>query len=530
MEKQWTAPIEKGKRIRLSALIVLLVLAVLLVLILVVLLVLRILLILVLIVLLILLISVLLVHFFHPAFRIYCVPRGRFYSKQVRNMDLPKEFLEKLKNFPSEVSTDYLAALEQPVYAGYRVNTLKADADAVHARIGGEPTPFSPYGFYLGDNRAGLGKHPLHHAGAIYIQEPSAMSAVTALDVRPGDKVLDLCAAPGGKSTQIAAALQGEGVLLCNEFVGSRAKILLSNIERMGVSNAVVISAHPDVLCGQLDGFFDKVLVDAPCSGEGMFRKEPAACENWSVKNVEACAARQRKILGSAAKAVKAGGYLAYSTCTFAPEENEGTVAAFLQDHPEFSLCPIAAQFGRAAYPQLGDGNPDLAHCRRVFPMDGGEGHFVALFRKAGGAETSDERIKYDPAPKELAEFWAKTFADPLPQNLRVAGKNVLMASGLPSLRDVHILRDGLLLGEVVKNRFEPAHALFMCGKFTPKQCLDLAADDPRLTAFLRGEQINAPELTGGYAGVRVDGIPCGFGKASNGVLKNHYPKGLRLI
>lgn len=445
-------------------------------------------------------------------------------------MDLPKEFLEKMKLFPSEVLPQYLDALQQPVFAGYRVNTLKATPAEICDKLGGRVTPFSPFGFYLGENRAGLGRHALHHAGAIYIQEPSAMSAVTALAVQPGDRVLDLCAAPGGKSTQIAAALQGEGVLLCNEFVGSRAKILLSNIERMGVSNAVVTSAHPDVLCSALEEYFDKVLVDAPCSGEGMFRKEPTATLNWSVKNVEACAERQRKILDSAAKAVRPGGLLAYSTCTFSPEENEGTVAAFLAAHPEFSLCPITEAFGRAAYPAFGNDDPQLALCRRVFPMDGGEGHFVALLQKAGVGAAADVNVKYDPAPQALVDFWEKSFVQPLPQQLRVVGKNVLMVTGLPHLQGVHTLRDGLLLGEMVKNRFELSHALFMCSSFTPRQYLDLQPDDARMTAFLRGEQLDAPELSSGYAGVRVCGIPCGFGKASNGVLKNHYPKGLRLV
>lgn len=444
-------------------------------------------------------------------------------------MDLPKDFCEKMKKFPEPIFKEYLESLDKPPFSGYRVNTLKADKATVTAALGGEQVPFCSDGYYLNENRSGIGRHPLHHAGAIYVQEPSAMSAVTALGVRPGDWVLDLCAAPGGKSAQIAAALKGDGLLVANEFVPGRAKILLSNIERLGIHNAVVTSAHPDDLCAGIEGFFDRILVDAPCSGEGMFRKEPQAVQNWSQKNVETCAERQLKILFSAAGALRPGGVLVYSTCTFSPEEDEGVVLKFLKQNPEFSLIPSGEEFGVAGFPEFG-GREELRLCRRVFPANGGEGHFVAVFKKAGEEKASEITACADKAPKELMEFWADTFIDPIPENIKTVGDNVLLSTGFSAGKKVRILRDGLLLGSIIKGRFEPSHALFMCPVFRPKRFVDFSPEDKRMTSFLHGEQIDVPELSPGYAAVRVLGIPCGFGKVSGGVLKNKYPKGLRSL
>lgn len=445
-------------------------------------------------------------------------------------MKLPDKFLEKLKRFPGSVYEDYLRAMEEPIFAGLRVNTLKCDLETVRTIIGGESVPFCGEGLYLGENRKGLGSHPLHHAGAFYIQEPSAMSAVSALAPEPGDRVLDLCAAPGGKATQIAARLRGQGLLVANEFVGSRARILASNMERMGVSNAVVTSAHPDLICGQFGDFFDKILVDAPCSGEGMFRKEPEAVQDWSQEHVEACAARQLKILESAAGALAPGGTLCYSTCTFSPEENEGVVAAFLKRHEEFRLIPIKREFGMPAFPALGGGNPEIALCRRVFPINGGEGHFAALMRRTGSSIHEPVSRRYDAAPAAFSAFWQGTFCSELPENLRIRGQYVFITAEAPKIDTLNLLRSGVLAGELVKGRFEPAHALFMCPDFMPRQMFNLALNDPKTAAFLHGEQIEAPDCENGFVSVRIAGVPCGFGKVSGGVLKNRYPKGLRTL
>lgn len=446
-------------------------------------------------------------------------------------MDLPKEFLEKIKRFPGDVSESYLQLFLNKPFAGYRVNTLKASVEAVTAVLGGQAVPFCDAGFYIEDGRPGLGNHPLHHAGAFYMQEPSAMSAVGMLSPKPGDRVLDLCAAPGGKSTQIAAALGGTGVLLANEFVAARARTLLSNVERMGVPNIVVTSLRPDFLCRAAAGLFDKVLVDAPCSGEGMFRKEPAAVQNWSEENVRACAVRQGKILDSAAEAVRPGGRICYSTCTFSPEENEGVVAAFLQRHPDFHLTDSGATFGIPGFPAFGGGREEMTLCRRIFPAQGGEGHFAALLERDGNAADSEENtsLQSDSPPDAFSDFWKDCFCDPLPA-VRVEGERVLLPAPLPELPGVRPLRSGLLAGEVVKGRFEPAHALFMCGRYTPRRILSLDAPEERTRRFLHGEQIEAPGLAAGFVGVRVDGVPCGFGKAVDGLLKNRYPKGLRLL
>lgn len=248
-------------------------------------------------------------------------------------MPLPQAFLSRMQTMLGEEYPQFVAAYQQPHFRGVRLNPLKCDRETLEAAMGSlQPSPFSPLCFYTETEK--VGSFPLHHAGAFYSQEPSASSAVTVLAPQPGEKVLDLCAAPGGKSTQIAACLMGQGLLWSNEIVKNRAQILLSNMERMGVKNAVVSSCHPETLCSRLAGFFDKVLVDAPCSGEGMFRRDEQAVEEWSPEHVTACADRQLAILHSAKQAVREGGVLVYSTCTFSPEENEGVIRRFLEEEP----------------------------------------------------------------------------------------------------------------------------------------------------------------------------------------------------
>ena len=286
------------------------------------------------------------------------------------------EFLIRMKSLLGEEYGQFLKYYEADNFRGLRVNTLKCSADMLKNAIGFplEQTPFCPDGFYIPKEIEGLGNHPLHHCGAFYIQEPSATSAVEMLGVQKGDRVLDLCAAPGGKSTQIGAKLGGTGLLWSNEIVKSRANILLSNIERMGISNAVVSNVHPDILCSQLSEQFDRVLVDAPCSGEGMFRKNSEAQNEWSEAHVKSCAERQLNILNSAKHALKSGGVMVYSTCTFSQEENEGVITRFLEENPDFTLEDSGVTFGRQT----------LEYARRIFPMDGGEGHFAARLRKSG--------------------------------------------------------------------------------------------------------------------------------------------------
>ena len=448
---------------------------------------------------------------------------------------LPEEFYHRMKELLGAQFDAFCACYESEPQRALRVNLLKISIQKFkkcfpHAL---KETPFSKESFVVDDSFSNPGRHPLHHAGAFYMQEPSAASAVTALSPGPGDRVLDLCAAPGGKSTQIASALEGQGLLWSNEIVPKRAKILLSNIERMGVKNAVVSACRPDVLCVRLKGFFDKILVDAPCSGEGMFRRDEQAVSDWSVEHVKACAARQLSILRSAKEALRPGGVLVYSTCTFSMEENEGVVAAFLKENPEFMLEEIKAGFGRPGFAGIG-GVIETDKTRRIFPMDGGEGHFVARLRKTGGEQTAPPLYRagrLDPATAGLCErLWRDIFTTSMDTVPVLAGESLLLLpDGLPDCRGLTILRAGLLLGVLRKNRVEPAHALFMAARAGELcQALNFSAESEEIQRFLRGEEIPVPQGTKGYTGVAVEGVVTGFGKASNGVLKNHYPKGLR--
>ena len=411
-------------------------------------------------------------------------------------------------------------------FRGLRVNTLKCSADKLRGLLGFplEPTPFCPDGFYIPDGVVSLGNHPLHHAGAFYIQEPSASSAVEMLGVEQGDIVLDLCAAPGGKSTQIGAKLRGTGLLWSNEIVKSRANILLSNIERMGIANAVVSNSHPDALCDALAEQFDKVLVDAPCSGEGMFRKNAAAQTEWSEEHVKSCAERQLHILNSARRALRPGGVLVYSTCTFSPEENEGVITRFLAENPDFALEDSGVSFGR----------PALQAARRIFPMDGGEGHFAARLRKNGVRLPRVTAKAASAAPdREVLAFYDSLFAG-RPFGERIVNKNnkiIILPENYIETKGLPILRAGVVLGEAVKNRIEPHHSAFAAAK--PEQCVsrvDLDCESAEIRAYLHGEEIAVPAGVRGYAAVCVNGVTAGFGKASNGRLKNKYPKGLRIL
>lgn len=454
-------------------------------------------------------------------------------------ISLPSCFQEIMQKMLEEEYPVFLRCYEQPPYRAVRTNLLKCTIEKLHELLPFplKKTPFSPYSFYIPDASKGVGSHPLHHAGAFYVQEPSAASAVTVLDPQPGEKILDLCAAPGGKSTQIAAQLQGKGLLWSNEVNKGRARILLSNMERMGVRNAVVSCCSTEVLCERLTGFFDRVLVDAPCSGEGMFRREPQAVTEWSVQNTQACAVRQNAILHTAAQAVKQGGVLVYSTCTFSLQENEGVVVSFLKEHPGFVLEDCNVDFGREAFSNYEGAMPALTKARRIFPMDGGEGHFVAKLRRESENQSCVSIYPYektqDSVVKASKELFEQLFTCPAYGQVAVFDTMaVLLPSGLPALSGLGVLRAGVMLGEVKKSyvqRIQPAHALFMAAQpYELRSVLDLACDDSRLSAFLRGEEIQVEDSFSGYTGVAVHGILTGFGKCSNGVMKNHYPKGLR--
>ena len=422
---------------------------------------------------------------------------------------------------------------------GVTVNGLRCTPQwfAAHADFTASPSPFCPTAFTTAPDFK-PGRHPWHHAGVFYAQEPSASAPAALLDVQPGMKVADLCAAPGGKTSQLAAALQGQGLLLANEFVAARAEILRQNLERMGVTNAVITNEDTANLARALPGVFDRVLVDAPCSGEGMFRKEPAAATQHNNALVEHCAALGAEILENAAVLLAPGGILVYSTCTFAPQEDEAQIAAFLVKHPEFSLCDLpGCTFGRPGEENRAPGSNVAPLCRRIWPADGGEGHFMAKLQKGPDAEAPvPARIKPGKPVKAPAEWqaFAKAYFPLLDDHpLAQAGDWLLLpvpGSETLNLGKLRILRGGVLAGSVLKKRFQPAHALFMAygARCTNKEELTLA--DPRTAAWLRGEEINAGTAQNGWCAVLVDGFPIGGGKVSSGRIKNHYPKGLRSL
>ncbi len=447
-------------------------------------------------------------------------------------MNLPEAFLDRMRELLGDEFEAFSAQYEKPHSRGLRINTLKMDIDE-YKSIGFdlEKVPFASEGFRILSGEKS-GASPFHHAGAFYSQEPSAMSAVTALDPQEGEYILDMCAAPGGKSTQIASRLGGKGCLWSNEYVRSRANILISNIERCGIRNAIVTSMRPDALAAKTGAVFDRVLVDAPCSGEGMFRREENAIRDWSPENVAACAVRQAEILDSAAQCLKDGGVLVYSTCTFAPEENEKNIVAFLDRHPEFSLEEIPVSFGRSGI-ALSD-IYDLSLTRRIYPQDGGEGHFVARLRKKGELTENSAsflNIKETPQIKMLRELYKSCFSDTPAGTFAVYGNNgYLLPESMPDVALDGVIRAGIPVGEIKNNRIEPAHGLFMASK--PENCLryiDLAPDSAELSAFLHGEEI-ACDGENGFTAVCCSGIVTGFGKVSGGRLKNRYPKGLRTL
>ncbi len=460
-------------------------------------------------------------------------------------MQLPQRFLERMERLLGDDFERFLESYQLPLRRGVRVNTLKLSAEKLYEQFPAPLTaaPFAQNSFYL-DTPHKAGSDPLFHAGAYYMQEPSASSAVTVLDPKPNEKVLDLCAAPGGKSTQIAAFMQGEGLLWCNEYVKKRARILEQNIERCGVRNVVVSNAAAEQLSQNLPAFFDAVLVDAPCSGEGMFRKEPDALNCWSEQNVQMCAERQREILLHAADMVRAGGRLVYSTCTFAPEENECTVAWLLEHRPDLEPLEIAMEFGQPGFAfdrvapfdeAVEEGRYTPAATRRIFPYHGGEGHFIAAFKKRedalGGAPAKYVYPRADALTKQAETLYADCFTDQMYGISVQVGETVrLLPPDLPALHGCGVLCAGVALAEIKKGRLEPCHAAFAAADATNcRRMLTLPADSAAARAFLHGEEI-ACDGENGYTAVCIGGAVCGFGKVSGGRLKNRYPKGLRLV
>lgn len=428
---------------------------------------------------------------------------------------LPEEFCKRMERQLGEEYGAFLESLQRPRAVALRFDPRKGERPGLP--FAGAPVPWEPEGVYYDpDSRPGL--HVYHEAGVYYLQEASAMAPVALLDPQPGERVCDLCAAPGGKSTQIAGRMGGQGFLLCNEWSPKRAKILSRNIERMGVANALVTNEEVRTLAQRLPGFFDRVLVDAPCSGEGMFRKEEAAVTDWSQETVALCARRQGEILHWAAQLLRPGGRLVYSTCTFAPEENEQTVAAFLASHPQFRPEPVEAPWF----------SPGENGSFRLWPHKLlGEGHFAAVLRREAGPDgETPAQEPGQPLPPQWQRF-AKELGICLPEGKAVAfGQQLYWAPPeLPQLAGLRVLRPGLELGTVKKDRFEPAHALALwlptCGNVQ-----SYPPESAQMAAYLHGDVV-ASQRTG-WCLVQAGRYSIGWGKGDGRVLKNHYPKGLR--
>lgn len=449
-------------------------------------------------------------------------------------MNLPDDFVTKYQRLLGDEAPAFLASLTSTVNtAGYRVNPeRKVPANLTTAK----PVPYAQWGYY----GAVKGRSLAHQSGAVYSQEPSAMFVGATAAPAKGERVLDLCAAPGGKTTHLASYLQGTGLLVTNEINRKRVRVLAENVERFGVANAVILNDSPDTLSPVFPDYFDKVLVDAPCSGEGMFRKDPAAMDYWSLAYVEDCATRQREILTEAVKMVKPGGQLIYSTCTFAPEEDEQMMAWVLKTFPEFHLVPVEKSGGVVdARPEWADGNPELKKAARLFPhLLQGEGHFVAKLERTSAAEPTCPRGQAQlgtALSRDQRQLW-QDFAqqvlgtEALPAGELVTVKDQLFAvpQDLPALKRAHVFRPGLHLGTFKKNRFEPAYALALASE--PQRVNHtLAIDLDQWQKWVHGDTIAlATAPAKGWYLLTCQQQPVGFGKVVGQTVKNFFPKGLR--
>lgn len=441
---------------------------------------------------------------------------------------MKQDFLQRMQDLLKDEYDAYIASLDREVYKGLSLNQAKCDIEFLskHFPYALEPSNFSSVGYRFDSNVKSIGNHWSHLAGLYYLQEPSASSVVDMLDIQEGDWVLDVCAAPGGKSSQIATKLNNTGFLVSNEFDSKRANILLSNLERMGVTENMITNAPVDKLCPLMQGWFDKVLVDAPCSGEGMMKKHELAKLEWSKENVEACATRQLFILNEAVKCVKEGGLLVYSTCTYAQEENEGVVYEFLKQHPEMELVDCLDHVKRTGivYEDL-----DVSKLRRIFPMDGGEGHFMCRMRKkvSTGASSKNE-LKSSKVDVEVSKFVKGQLGYEDSYYLEINNKIYMKKTPFIQLKNINILRQGVYVGEMVKKRLEPAHHFYLASRFMNdyKQVVELT--DEELLIYLSGNVIS--RNIKGYVCVMYKKIPLGFGKGDGMMIKNKYPKGLRIM
>ena len=460
-------------------------------------------------------------------------------------MSLPTAFEEKMKRLIGDEYSEYLKCFDEPRHYGLRVNTAKISTEDF-LKIAPwplEPVPWIHNGFYYDGENCHPARHPYYFAGLYYLQEPSAMTPADRLPILPGDRVLDVCAAPGGKATELGARLNGTGILAANDLSSSRAKGLLKNIELMGIGNVLILSEEPGKLIPYFRGYFDKILIDAPCSGEGMFRKDKKMIRAWEEHGPEYFSKIQKSIITQAAEMLKPGGMMLYSTCTFSPEENEQTIEYLLETHPEFDLCEMEGYEGfSSGMPETTASRDErLSRTVRIFPYRmKGEGHYLALLKKRGDevTHTCDALRSASPRknilPGELDDFLRDIKREFDPSRIDIRGDKVYyMPEGLPALNGVRFIRTGLLMGELKKKRFEPSQALAMnLNKEEYARTIDLSAKDERVIRYLKGETLDVEDLVSskekGWYLVCVDGYPLGFGKLARQMLKNKYLPGWR--
>ena len=457
-------------------------------------------------------------------------------------MNLPIAFVDKMKKLLGDEFNDYISCYDEKRLYGLRVNTKKISVEEFKriCPFEIEQIPWIENGFYYDGETVQAAKHPYYFAGLYYLQEPSAMTPANRLPIEPGDKVLDVCAAPGGKATELGAKLDGTGVLMANDISNSRAKGLLKNIEVFGIGNVLVLSEEPGKLESYFPEYFDKILIDAPCSGEGMFRKDKKMVKAWEEHGPEFFSKIQRGIVTQAARMLKPGGMILYSTCTFDPEENEGTIEYLLEQYPEFVIREIRPYEGFAC------GKPEVTESKdgafsktvRIWPHKmHGEGHFLALLQKGESLQNNkiDKPKKSNKkVPEEVLEFFKDISWEMDWNRLEIYSEKVYyMPEGVPDVKGIRFLRTGLYLGDLKKNRFEPSQSLAMCLKKEEySRCVSIHADDERIIKYLKGETIEVDDLVSqkdkGWFLVLVDGYPLGWGKLSNGTLKNKYLPGWR--
>ena len=456
--------------------------------------------------------------------------------------ELPEAFEKRMREMLGEEYQAYLDSYQETRQYGLRVNPLKVTGEELKTNTSFHlrPIPWILNGYFYSEEDQPA-RHPYYTAGLYYLQEPSAMTPASRLAVKPGERVLDLCAAPGGKATALGAALQGKGVLVANDISNARAKALLKNLELFGISNAFVTNEIPGKLAESFEGFFDKVLVDAPCSGEGMFRKDPAVIKTWEEERPAYFAKLQKDILKNAVKMLRPGGELLYSTCTFAPVENEGSISWMLENFPEMELLPMESYEGFSqGHPEWGNGDPTLSRCVRIWPHRmNGEGHFLALAKKA--EEIPEEKIRIrkiertDKKSRQIIQaFFEECTRKPDWERIEIRGDKVYLVPELPDkLQGIHFLRNGLYMGDMKKDRFEPSQQLAMtlnADQYTG--VLRLKPEDERVERYLRGETIlvekGESSRQKGWILVCVDNFSLGWGKLVNGVLKNKYWGGWR--